>query len=382
MQKKILILVICLACFSFSKGQENKPFLNPPQIINKSDFKTNHLPENRKFTGISSLAVSPGGRMWCIWYAGPTPGEDLNNYVVLSTSGDKGKTWNEVLIVDPDGEGPVRAFDPEVWIAPNGELRIFWAQTTDDDHRILGVWSLKASDPENEDPEWTEPLRLTDGVMMCKPIVLSSGEWILPVSTWRHNDYSAKAIVSTDEGETWQERGAVNVPVKFRNFDEQMILEKNNGDLWMLVRTKYGIGKSISCDKGKTWTPLIPWEIQHATARFFIRRLNSGNLLLVKHGPVDMRIGRSHLMAFVSTDDGYTWSNGLLIDERPGVSYPDGQQTRDGTIYITYDYNRTKEQYVYFTSFKEEDILNGTDNNILEVFNQRTIVSDGGDKEN
>ena len=40
------------------------------------------------------------------WYAGATPGEDHNNYVVLCTSGDNGKSWNEVLVVDPDAEGP------------------------------------------------------------------------------------------------------------------------------------------------------------------------------------------------------------------------------------------------------------------------------------
>ncbi|QGY48038.1 exo-alpha-sialidase [Maribellus comscasis] len=369
---------MCFAFFSISKAQENKPFLNPPQIIEKADVNENHSVESRQFSGISSLAVSPGGRMWCIWYAGPTPGEDLNNYVVLSTSGDKGETWNEVLVVDPDGPGPVRAFDPEVWIDPNGTLWIFWAQTTKDDNKIIGVWSLKTTDPDNEEPKWSEPRRLTDGVMMCKPLVLSTGEWVLPASTWRQNDYSAKAIVSTDEGKTWKERGAVDVPQEFRNFDEHMIIEKHNGDLWMLVRTKYGIGKSISSDRGKNWTPLIPSEIQHPAARFFIRRLNSGNLLLVKHGPIDMRTGRSHLMAFISKDDGFSWSNGLLLDERPGISYPDGQQTSDGTIYITYDYNRTKEQNVLFTSFTEDDVLKATDRQILNVFKNRNIVSKGG----
>ncbi|WP_217447700.1 sialidase family protein [Maribellus comscasis] len=378
MQKIISTILMCFAFFSISKAQENKPFLNPPQIIEKADVNENHSVESRQFSGISSLAVSPGGRMWCIWYAGPTPGEDLNNYVVLSTSGDKGETWNEVLVVDPDGPGPVRAFDPEVWIDPNGTLWIFWAQTTKDDNKIIGVWSLKTTDPDNEEPKWSEPRRLTDGVMMCKPLVLSTGEWVLPASTWRQNDYSAKAIVSTDEGKTWKERGAVDVPQEFRNFDEHMIIEKHNGDLWMLVRTKYGIGKSISSDRGKNWTPLIPSEIQHPAARFFIRRLNSGNLLLVKHGPIDMRTGRSHLMAFISKDDGFSWSNGLLLDERPGISYPDGQQTSDGTIYITYDYNRTKEQNVLFTSFTEDDVLKATDRQILNVFKNRNIVSKGG----
>ncbi|MCG6188461.1 sialidase family protein [Maribellus maritimus] len=378
MLKRLSILLICIAFFFISAGQENKSFFHPPQIIKKSEFKKNQLPENRKFSGISSLAVSPGGRIWCIWYAGITPKEDSNNYVVLASSEDQGNTWEEVLVIDPDGDGPVRAFDPEVWIDPNGMLWVFWAQAIEHDGTVAGVWSLTATEPDSKDPQWSEPRRLTDGVMMCKPLVLSSGEWLLPASTWRLTDYSAKAVVSADEGKTWTQRGAVDVPKQFRNYDEHMIIEKYNGDLWMLVRTKYGIGKSISSDRGKNWTPLIPSKIQHPAARFFIRRLSSGNLLLVKHGPIDMRTGRSHLMAFISKDDGFSWSNGLLLDERPGVSYPDGQQTSDGTIYITYDYNRTKEQNVLFTSFTEDDVLTGTDRQILNVFKNRKIVSNGG----
>lgn len=316
--------------------------------------------------------------MWAVWYTGITPDEDLNNYVVVATSEDNGNSWEEVLVIDPDGSGPVRAFDPEVWLAPNGQLWIFWAQAIEHNGTVAGVWSLVINNPDEIDLDWAKPRRLTDGVMMCKPVVLSSGEWVLPASTWKLTNKSAKAIVSTDEGQTWQERGAVNVPEKFRNYDEHMIVEKKNGDLYMFVRTNYGIGESVSTDRGHTWSPLIPSEIQHPAARFFISRLNSGNLLLVKHGPIDMKTRRSHLMAFISQDDGYSWSDGLLLDERPGVSYPDGQQTSDGTIYITYDYNRTSEQNILVTSFTEDDILTGTDSKVLEVFNRRHIISKGG----
>jgi hypothetical protein len=85
-------------------------------------------------------------------------------------------------------------------------------------------------------------------------------------------------------------------------------------------------------------------------------------------------------MAFISKDDGHSWSNGLLLDERPGVSYPDGQQTSDGTIHITYDYNRTKDQNILVTSFTEDDIKIGSDNKILEVFKRRIVVSQGVQK--
>lgn len=357
-----------------------KNFLNPPKIISSPSMNENYTSNSRKFTGIPSLAISPLGRMWAVWYAGKTPGEDLNNYVVVSTSGDGGKLWEEVLVIDPDSDGQVRAFDPEVWIDPDGQLWIFWAQAIGHVGTVAGVWALTINNPNDAIPKWTKPRRLTDGIMMCKPVVLSSGEWILPASTWRYTDNSAKVIVSTDGGKSWRERGAVNVPEKFRNADEHMIVEKKNGDLWMLVRTTYGIGESFSSDKGFNWTPLIPSKIQHTTSRFFIRRLNSGNLLLVKHGPIDMRIGRSHLMAFVSKDDGYSWSNGLLLDERTGVSYPDGQQTSDGSIYITYDYSRTGAQNILFTKFKENDINMGSDNEIMKIYNQRKVIYKRGGK--
>lgn len=43
-----------------------------------------HAVTNRAFTGIPSVAVAPQGRLWATWYAGVTPGEDLNNYAVLA----------------------------------------------------------------------------------------------------------------------------------------------------------------------------------------------------------------------------------------------------------------------------------------------------------
>lgn len=316
-----------------------------------------HAASNRAFQGIPSLAVAPGGRLWANWYAGVTPGEDLNNYVVLSTSGDDGATWKDVLIVDPDAGGPVRAFDPELWVAPDGRLFVFWAQmVTGRKDADLGVWSVETTEPDAERPRWTAPRRIANGVMMCKPLTLSQGEWALPISAWREHDESAAFYVSADQGKTWARRGGCNVPVPERAFDEHMFVERRDGSLWLLVRTKYGIGESVSRDGGKTWPELQPSAIQHPSARFFIERLASGNLLLVKHGPVETRTGRSHLTAFLSRDDGRTWSGGLLLDERNGVSYPDGQQTPDGLIRIIYDYSRTGDRTILLASFREEDV--------------------------
>lgn len=388
--KSLIISVLMVITTALSFAQEDKSYFAAPEIIKNPASTQEYSPENRKFTGISSIAVTGEGQLWAVWYAGKTPGENENNYVVVATSDDKGQTWKEVLVIDPDGEGPVRAFDPEVWMDPGGRLWVFWAQATYlgnsweliKEGTSAGVWAITTTDPDRNEPAWSEPRRLTDGVMMCKPTVLSDGEWVLPASIWELTDKNAQMVVSNDRGETWDVKGAASVPKEVRSFDEHMILERKDGSLWMLIRTKYGIGQSLSNDGGKTWSPVTPSLIQHPSARFFISRLNSGNILLVKHGPIDMRTGRSHLMAFISKDDGHSWSDGLLLDERRRVSYPDGQQTKDGTIYITYDYDRTGNKNILMTSFTEEDVLSGSARKILKVYQRRQVVSKGGSKKN
>ena len=342
-----LLLTILLAGCN-SGHQKNQPYLSPPHVLENPGLE--HSNQARAFQGIPSLAISPNGRMWATWYASKTPGEDTNNYVVVATSGDSGKTWAETFVIDPDGEGPVRAFDPELWLDPDGRLWSFWAQAIGHDGTVSGVWTRTTDNPDAALPNWSSPKRLCDGIMMCKPTVLS---------TWAQTDSSARTMVSTNHGDSWHIRGACHIPKDVRTFDEHMIVERKDNSLWMLARTRYGIGESSSTDAGKTWATLSPSDIQHPPARFFIRRLISGHLLLVKHGPIDQQIERSHLTAFISTDDGLTWKGGLLIDERKRVSYPDGQQTPDGRIFIIYDYARTDDREILLASFLEKDVLSG-----------------------
>ncbi|WP_206028548.1 serine hydrolase [Thalassoroseus pseudoceratinae] len=348
-------------------------FLQTPAYVGPPK-QPDHATDNRAFQGIPSMAVAPNGRLWANWYAGVTPGEDQNNYVAVSTSGDDGKSWREVLVIDPDGAGPVRTFDPELWVAPTGRMFVFWAQSQGHAGSVAGVWCIHTDNPGDEKPQWSQPRRLTDGIMMCKPVVLSTGEWVLPASTWKKTDNSARMVVSTTLGRSWSLRGACNVPEKVRTFDEHIITERKDGSLWMLARTTYGIGESLSTDGGKTWPELKPSPIAHPSARFFVRRLNSGKLLLVKHGPIKERTGRSHLTAYVSDDDGRTWTGGLLLDERSGVSYPDGQQTADGRIRIIYDYSRVGSRHILMATFREADIEAGKI--VSEDASLRQMVSD------
>jgi hypothetical protein len=48
-----------------------------------------------------------------------------------------------------------------------------------------------------------------------------------------------------------------------------------------------------------------------------------------------------------------------MLDERQGVTYPDGVQAADGTIYLVYDYNRTPDGSLLLARFQEDDVRAG-----------------------
>ncbi len=343
------------------------PALQPPMVNN--DLGPQYADSVRAFQGIPGIERAANGRLWATWYGGGT-GEGPDNFVVLVTSGDNGKSWSKLrLVIDPPG--PVRAFDPCLWHDPQGRLWLFWAQGVSWWDGRAGVWAIATENSGDEKPKWSAPRRIANGIMMNKPVVLSTGEWLLPVAVWKrpasglknmayaHNlggETGANAVCSTDHGATWSLRGQAQVPE--RVFDEHMIVERRDGSLWVLVRTAYGIGESVSTDRGKTWSEGQPSGIPHVNSRFFIRRLASGKLLLVTHEPPDKK-KRSHLIAHLSDDDGKTWRGGLMIDERAGVSYPDGVQAPDGTIYLIYDFARTAEKQILMAAFTESDVAEG-----------------------
>ena len=362
------------------KGLIDKPKLDreksAPKVFTPDK---SHAIQTRKHEGIPSIAVSPGGRMWASWYCGKTPREDEFNYIVLTSSSDGGHTWKEFLIADPDAEGPRRAFDPELWISPDGKLRWFWTD------RVGTVASPAWNDQlwmatlDAETGKILEPPRIVaKGVMMCKPSVLSNGTWILPVALWWGKPSSC-LYASTDGGKTFTLRGGVTLPIQYRGFDEHNIVVRKDGTLVAYIRVfNFGhncLMEAVSKDGGYTWSEPKFSNAVNLSSRSFVTKLKSGNWLMVKHGIYGkLEKERTNLTALLSTDEGKTWSGGLLIDGRAKVSYPDGQQLEDGSIIVVTDRDRTGEREISFLRFTEKDILSGT------TKSTRTIISLG--KEN
>ena len=318
---------------------------------------------NRPFQGIPTIEKTKGGRLYAAFYSG---GEDEgpDNFVVVLDSDDDGFTWSKPIVaVDP--QGLVRAFDPVLWHDPLGRLWLFWAQSYTKFDGRCGVWCSVCEHPDEKRITWKAPRRIANGIMMNKPVVLRNGTWLFPTAIWADHVFPttlnsipeeqySNVYASSDQGQSFTLLGGADV--KNRWFDEHMVVEKRDGRLWMLVRTQNGIGQSFSSDGGTTWSGGTDTGWGGPNSRFFIRRLTSGRLLLVNHAN---STSRSHMTAFLSSDDGLTWPNSLLIDQRDHVSYPDGVEDERGNIYVIYDRERYGAREILMAKFTEMDILTG-----------------------
>jgi predicted neuraminidase len=377
-----LLLLICVSVVSLlaedpaARGQDVVAMeaiadlaLIPPT------FNTSPLPDydyDKLDYGMTiGIERTPGGRLWACWVAG---GDSPKAFFVLATSDDDGENWSKPRLVvdahDKDLPAERSVLVGNLWTDPLGRLWLIFDQSMDMFDGRAGVWLAVCENPDADDPDWSKPRRIWHGVTLNKPTVLSTGEWMLPISLDQRPGFrrfkgcfqdldlfrGANVFVSSDKGESWQRRGCVKFPNP--DWHEHMIVERKDGALWMLARTAKGIMQSTSSDGGKSWSEPSFSSIKHPVARFHIRRLSSGRILLVKHGrTIDSHEGRSLLTAWLSEDEGQSWRGGLMLDERKGVSYPDGFQAPDGTIYISYDRNRATDGEILLARFTEEDIF-------------------------
>ncbi len=376
------VVFILLSGFGISGCRSehmNRETTSPSLNINLSPGPEWVDGERAKGQGVPTIERTPEGRLWVAFrteYSRP----QLERSIVLITSDDDGRTWSDPKVVIHENGNEVSAFDPALWHDPDGRLWFFWCKryypdpefSDDSDYEDFHTWAMMTDDSDAENPTWSEPRKLMEGVMLNKPLILSTGEWLFPSTSWRTHtsNWPNKTTVfaSVDNGTTFSFLGGVHTPDT--RFIEHMIVERKDKSLWMLSRPNWddltGIAENVSKDRGRTWNDgnRDAFYMDGPNTRFFLHRLQSGRLLLIYH---DHPRYRTNLTAYLSEDDGETWGYRLLLDDRAtgnnnnndAISYPDAVETDDGHIYVVYDRNRQTDQEILMAVITEEDIMAG-----------------------
>lgn len=312
-----------------------------------------------QWAGIPGIEATKKGRLLVVWFSGGAKEPAPENAVFMTISDDGGATFGKAQKLAEPRDG-ARAYDPTLWLSPKGVLWLVYNRSNREAGE-QGIFARTCDDPDAAELRWSDEFRVGyEGVhssRINKPIVLATGEWVMPAmhlpktEKWPGKVRKHGVGISSDQGRTWSLHGGVEAP---GHSLESMIVERKDGSLVMYIRCTAGvIWQSESRDRGQTWSKGGPTEISNPGSRFHIRRLSGGEWLLVNSPNPKKRTG---IVACLSRDEGATWSPPLVLDERDNVSYPDAAVAADGTIYVVHDRDRNGAGEILLSVFKKDDI--------------------------
>lgn len=260
------------------------------------------------------------------------------------------KKWSAPHLIASD---PFRSVgNGVVWQAPDGVVWLFyvvrWGET----------WStsrIQAKISRDNAETWSESFVVSEreGMMVRgRPIVLASGEYILPVYHETGGDTESVGPDSTSrflrwdvKRRQWVESGVIRS--KKGNI-QPAIVEIAPGHLIAYCRRGGGYGsvkdgylvRAESRDGSRSWTEGVDSQFPNPNAAVDFIRLRSGALVLVFN---DSMGDRTPLTVALSTDGDKTWPyRRNLAAGQDSFAYPVALQTRDGRIHVVYTSNKRK----------------------------------------
>ncbi|MEX2511863.1 MAG: sialidase family protein [Cyclobacteriaceae bacterium] len=168
---------------------------------------------------------------------------------------------------------------------------------------------------------------------------------------------SIQTMYSDDGGLTWASSSNEleieidnNKVTRYGAIEPEMI-EREDGSVWMLIRTTHGrLFQSISWDQGETWTDPESTDFISSDSPACLLRLNDGRMVIFWNScqrwdnPRSYAMGgREVLHAAISTDDGLTWEGFREVARSPdleinqgdrGTAYPSAEEMENGHIIL------------------------------------------------
>lgn len=301
------------------------------------------------------------GDLLIVYYGGE--GEYANDTAVFMSRRKAGSnTWSSPKAIAKD---PFRSLgNGVIWQAPDKTLWLFYVV------RFGDTWSssrIAAKISHDRGETWSDAsmMALDEGWMVRgKPIVLSSGEYLLPIYHETGNDRervppdtTSLFLIYDPAKKTWTPSARVRSrlgnlqpsPAEVSPGHVVAYCRRGGGydgqsDGWM-VRTE-------SNDGGRTWSDGADSQFPNPNSAVELIKLQSGKLLLIYN---DSFSDRTPLTVAVSSDGGKTWPfKKNILDGRDSYAYPIAAQAKDGRIYVVF--TRDGRKVVTLATFTENDL--------------------------
>jgi sialidase-1 len=319
---------------------------------------------------IPAIATAPDGSLLAFAearrYNGADPGMEENDIdLVMKRSKDGGQTWSSMKVIEDPGERWSAANPAPVVDRTNGNTWLFYIRSKpgrSSETARAGTRDMQnlARLSDDNGVTWSEPIDLTAVARdMSDPhwrisvvgpggsIQDDKGRLIAPV--WRRDPPGVFAILSMDQGRTWQRSQVVPGG---RGGNENQLVELSDGRILMDFRQDSGLHRwmAVSNDGGETWSE--PREgatvspVACAVERYTLRPTSSGRDRILWTGPKGP--GRRNLVIRVSYNEGQTFPAEHPVSEGY-AAYSDLTILKDKSVGILWE--RGVQQGYQFITF-------------------------------
>lgn len=290
----------------------------------------------------ASTVVETRRGLMTAWFGGTAEGRtDVCIYTARRT--DTGWTA-PVQVADGRVEGEDRQYpcwNPVLFQPRRGPLWLFYKVGP----RPHSWWGMVRGSTD-EGQTWSAARRLPEGILgpvRAKPVQLRDGT-ILCGSSTEHAGWQVQMEWTRDPLGFWEKSPPLNRSEQWGAI-QPTLLPHSRREFQILCRSRQGvILEAWSRDGGHTWSGLERTELPNPSSGIDAVRLRDGRFLLVYNHTVR---GRGLLNVAVSRG-GRVWEAAHVLEREEGAefSYPAVIQARDGSVHVTYTWNRRRLRHV------------------------------------
>jgi alpha-L-fucosidase len=254
-----------------------------------------------------------------------------------------GKWGSPELVADGIMNDTLRyqCWNPVLFKRDNGEIILFY-KVGPSPTEWWGMYKISKDDGKS----WSEKVQIPDsllGPIKNKAIRLKNGTILYPTSIETKQNWNIYVETSDQGLNNWRKTIIDNNGF---NAIQPTILFYKGGKIQMLCRSREKrIVETWSNDQGKTWSPVQATTLINNNSGIDAVSLDNGLQLLICN-PIEK--GRNKLNILASVDGKY-WKEIIVLEDQPKgeFSYPAIIKGKDGTIHVTYTYNRVKIKYAH-----------------------------------
>jgi len=330
-----LTLILALLLYSFTPqsalSKINAKVLKAEFIYEKAPFPSCH----------ASTIVETKEGLLAAWFGGTH--ENHPDVCIYTSACIDGKWSTPVAVADGIQSDTLRypCWNPVLFKRDNGDIVLYY-KVGKDPRSWWGMYKIS----KDQGNTWTAATEIPEkllGPIKNKPERLKNGSILYPTSFETKQCWNIYLESSDQELSHWEK---IKIDNNGLNPIQPTILFHKDGRIQLLCRSKEKkIVETWSADHGKTWTPVQLTSLPNNNSGIDAVTLKNGSHLLICN-PIEK--GRNKL-AVLSSADGKSWNNLIILEDQPEgeFSYPAIIQGKDGTIHITYTYNRKTIKYVH-----------------------------------